>query len=260
MTDPVSTHRRPLVAITGRPTAEGKPWSSPGFGSPAVYTQAIERAGGIGAVLLPSPTSDDDAVADAEASARLAPFDGLVLTGGPDVDPTRYGQERHPSTYGVNPMVDGVEAALLRAALAMGLPTLAICRGLQVTNVVLGGTLHQHIEELGLACDHGRPTADAGSSLVAVTPGSLLAQALGTTEVRSVCYHHQAVDQLGRDLVVTARAPDGTVEGMELPDTRGWFVAVQWHPELAAVDDPVNQTLFDSFVAVCAAARVSRHS
>ena len=171
-----------------------------------------------------------------------------------------FGALRHPATYGVNPMVDGAEFALLRAALAAGLPALAICRGLQVTNVVLGGTLHQHLDELGLACDHGRPAADAGSSLVAVTSGSRLAQALGTTEVRSVCYHHQAVDQLGRDLVVTARTSDGTVEGLELPDARGWFVAVQWHPELAAVDDLVNQALFDSFVAVCTAARVGRHS
>lgn len=251
---PAPAHDRPLVAVTGRPTVTGKPWKTAGFGSPRLYLDALDRAGGLGAVLQAVPTSPED------AAARVAPFAGLLMTGGPDVDPARYGQAPHPATYGVNALVDHFEEALLRAALACGRPVLAICRGLQLVNVAFGGTLHQHVDDLDLQTElsptdsHGNPGGEGGSVDVAVVPGSLLADALGTVRVRTSCFHHQAVDALGDGLVVSANAADGLTEGLELAGPGPWMVAVQWHPEQLAGEGGPHQAIFDSFVAACRAA------
>jgi len=239
---------RPLIAVTGRPTAAGKPWRAAGFGSPAAYLDALERAGAVGAVLQPVATSAED------AAARLAPFGGLLLTGGPDVDPARYGAAAHPATYGVNAVVDRFEEALLGAALERSLPVLAICRGLQVVNVAFGGTLHQHLADLGHGGDHGPARNVAGSVEVDVEPGSRLAAALGAQHARSVCLHHQSVDRVGEGLVVSARSPDGVVEGLERVGDEGWLVAVQWHPEELAGEGGRHQALFDAFVDACTTA------
>lgn len=225
-----SGHRpAPLIAVTGRRRSASGVHSGP----PALdrlqadlyftgYADHIGAAGGL-AVYLP-------ATVDAEAAAGRV--DGLVLTGGTDVDPARYGAPVRATTPPLDPARDEVELALLEAALRHDLPVLAIFRGLQLVNVGRGGTLHAHLTE--------HPTG--GRHEVRTEPGSTLHALHGaTTGVNSL--HHQSVDRLGRDLVVTARAPDGVVEGVELQGAR--LLGVQWHPEQL---DTAPQPVFDWLV------------
>ncbi len=237
---------RPVVAVTGRHLAAGRVehWRDAAVASPAGYLSAVTRAGGIPVVL--EPTEIDDA----SAATLLGRVDALVLTGGIDVDPARYGQEPAPRTYGCHPLTDRFEEAMVRSAERSGLPLLAICRGLQVLNVAHGGTLDQHITDRPGLVSHGRPNGGVASPVaVSVEPGSLLGDALGTDRVTGSCHHHQAVDRTGTGLRVVARAGDGVVEGLEPVDAvDGWVVAVQWHPEDTAATDPSQQRLFDALV------------
>ena len=200
------------------------------------YLESLRRAGGEGCPLLPR-------VAElGEMLDVMARFDGLVLHGGGDLDPALFGAtERHETLYGVNPIHDVFELAALEAALALDLPVLAICRGMQILNVARGGTLHQHITD-GETTVHHRFELHG----VRVDPSSKAAAALGTTTPTGYSVHHQSIDRVGDGLVITARADDGTIEGLELPD--GWVVAVQWHPEDTAADDAEQQRLFDAVV------------
>lgn len=208
------------------------------------YQEAIARAGGLGAVLLPAELEPDG-----DAAAIIEPFDGLVVTGGVDVDPSLYGEEPDTHTYGCDLVLDRFDMGLLGAAVDAGKPVLAVCRGLQVLNVWRGGTLHQHITGRPGLVAHGVPAGGGGSPVaVSVTPGTRLADALGTDRATGRCHHHQAVDKPGASLTVVARADDGVAEGLEL-DGPGWVVGVQWHPEDSAGTDPVQQRLFDRFVA-----------
>ncbi len=152
--------------------------------------------------------------------------------------------------YGVIAHRDGFELPLARAAIDRGMPVLAICRGHQIVNVALGGTLDQHITTREGVIAHGRPGAAGGSSMhsVRVQAGSRLARALGATHAEVSSHHHQAVEKLGDGLEAVAWADDGIVEGIELPGD-AWVVGVQWHPEDTAATDPVQQRLFDAFVA-----------
>ncbi len=145
-------------------------------------------------------------------------------------------------------MRDEFEFALCHAALELELPTLAICRGTQVLNVALGGTLHQHITDDFPG--HGTPGVEGGQTVheVTVDADTRLAAALGTLRPRCSCHHHQAIDHLGRGLTVTARADDGVIEALAL-DSPQWLLAVQWHPEDTSADDPAQQGLFDALVA-----------
>jgi putative glutamine amidotransferase len=176
-----------------------------------------------------------------------------VLTGGPDVDPARYGQRAHNEVYGIDAVADAFELALTHAACHQGLPTLAICRGIQVLNVALGGTLDQHITGRNGVGAHGVPAVDDGSAPhpVSLEEGSVVARAMG--ELRPTCssHHHQAVDRLGDGLNVTGQTDDGIVEAVEL-DGVSTLLAVQWHPEDTAADDPAQQRLFDTVVAQAA--------
>ena len=202
-------------------------------------------------MLLP-PTELDEDEDDGDAAHVIAPFAGLVLAGGADVDPRRYGQEPHPSVYGIDHVLDRFEFALLDAALARDIPVLAICRGHQVLNVALGGTLDQHITDRPGLLVHGDPASGPGGGVdheVTIDAGTRLADALGTTRCTVRSHHHQAVDELSPKAIATAWSDDGVLEGFELPD--GWVVSVQWHPEVTAGDDPVQQRLFDSFVSAC---------
>jgi putative glutamine amidotransferase len=179
----------------------------------------------------------------------LAPLAGLVLAGGGDIEPCRYGAEPHPSVYGVDPERDTTEQELATAALALGVPTLAICRGFQLLNVVLGGTIEQHLPDR-LGPIHGDPaTGRSASHPVRVAPGSRLAAAVGEDLARCTSHHHQGVSGIGEGLVPVGWSPDGLVEALEPADPRSWFVAVQWHPEATAADDPAQQSLFDAFAA-----------
>jgi putative glutamine amidotransferase len=195
------------------------------------YLAALRRAGAEGAVLAPR---EDDDLRDV-----LARFDALLLPGGGDVDPTRYGQAPDPSVRGVSAEHDAMDIAAVHAARSLGLPILAICRGAQVLNVALGGTLVQHMADHRLVV-HG----------VDVDAASRTATAMGTTRPDVHCVHHQAIDRLGAGLTVTSRADGGSVEGVEL-EGDAWVVGVQWHPEDRAATDPANQGLFDAFVRAC---------
>lgn len=232
-----------LVAIPTYHLPEGKvvTWRTGGFGVPERYVRALQRAQ-VTPVLVPAGglTDPDDAV---------APFAGLLLAGGGDVDPSRYGAEPHPKTYGVDPDRDDIELTLLAAARRAGLPILAVCRGLQVVNVACGGTLHQHLPELEGSDIHGDPTAARNVVHgVDVSSGSRLAAAVGHQRLDSCfSHHHQAVDRLGSGLVPVAWSDDGLIEGLELPAGEPWLVAVQWHPELNAPDVAAQQAIFDAF-------------
>jgi putative glutamine amidotransferase len=232
---------RPLVALTGRRLgAKVERWPHAHAAvSPRAYLDAVRRAGAEPVLVDPSPTTTS------QAEELLGRFDALVLTGGPDVDPACYGQPPHAATYGVDRGADDFEIALARAAIDRELTTLAICRGIQVLNVALGGTLYQHIVEEPGVDAHGRPGEADGQYRHDVTlePGSKLRKVMGADRVRCSCHHHQAIAQVGDGLHVSALADDGIVEGLELDLPT--LLAVQWHPEDTAGDDPAQQRLFD---------------
>jgi len=186
---------------------------------------------------------------DVESSrAVLERVDALVLTGGEDVSPARYGEAPHPALGRISDERDAAEIALVQAAHELRVPTLAICRGVQILNVALGGTLTQHITDAYPG--HGTPGVEGGQHVheVTIDAESRAGVAMGAIRARCSCHHHQAVDRVGRGLRVTARGDDGIVEAVEL-DGPAWVTAVQWHPEDTAADDPAQQGLFDAFVA-----------
>jgi putative glutamine amidotransferase len=214
------------------------------------YTQAVQEAGGM-AVVLPAHGYADD------VAPLLDRMDGLVFSGGPDLDPGVYGQAPHPE---LGPDVDRVsdehELALLAAAAERDLPVLAICRGMQALNVSRGGTLHQHLPDV-TALDHRQahePFAPAHRA--AVAGGSLLHRLTGAIGLAVNSFHHQAADRIGAGLEVAARAPDGTVEALWDPAAR-FCVGVQWHPEVLTHDAP-HAALFDALVAAARGAERER--
>ena len=231
---------RPLVAVAayhlnpGRVTA----WDTGAFAVPEPYIDALLRAGAEPAMVAPRTAAPAD---------LLDRYDGLMLIGGGDVVPDRYGAtERHPAVYGTNAGRDEFEIRLILAADGANVPTLAICRGAQVVNVAFGGTLHQHVPDLGLGLAHGGGGAPGAEHKVEVAESSRLAEASGRAALSCLSHHHQALDRLGEGLTPVAWSEDGLVEAVERPD--GWLVAVQWHPEETALDDPAQQALFDNFV------------
>jgi putative glutamine amidotransferase len=239
----------PLVGITTRrlpASALGKVPAgvvdAPIEGVFADYAESVANAGGV-PVLIPR---------SADAARVVARLDGLVLSGGEDVHPSRYGAETGPNATKHDPDRDAFEASLVAAALDAGVPILAICRGVQILNVALGGTLVEHLE-IRDGLDHS--TTDQPRSTrrhdVVVEPGCMLASALGEgvshdRRARVNSYHHQAIDEPGAGLTVIARADDGTIEAVEDPNRR--ILGVQWHPEMHEGVDPVF-TWFVQFVA-----------
>ncbi len=187
------------------------------------YVAPLQRAGGL-AVLL--------AVDVRAPPALLDRVDGLLLVGGADIDPAMYGAPRDPATESVYPERDAFEIALLREAIGRELPVLGICRGMQILNVALGGTLLQDLVAADGSHPHRRVrgTFEGNDHTVRLTPGSLAARAVGEHEHVAHCHHHQAVLSLGDGLVVSGCAEDGVIEAIELADGR-WGLGVQWHPE-----------------------------
>jgi putative glutamine amidotransferase len=201
---------------------------------PRRYSDMVAAAGGLPVLLPPL----------AGIAGVLARLDGLILSGGGDLDPASYGAARDPACGPANPDRDNAELELARQALAGARPVLGICRGLQVINVALGGTLIQHLPDVVGHDGHSPEESGHGSHKVSVAAGSQLARLLGRTEADVPTHHHQAIDRLGGGLVATAWADDGTVEAVELAQPASFMVAVQWHPE--AGDDP---SLFDALIA-----------
>ena len=206
---------------------------------PAAYVDAVRRAGGIPLLLPPGEER-------LEAVVRL--LKAVVLTGGGDLDPELYGGNRHETIYMVEPERDRSEIELARRVFDLGLPTLAICRGAQVLNVCEGGTLIEHLPDaVGETVVHRAPPREPIAHPVRVERGSRLAGILGATDFSCLSWHHQAIRRVAPRFEVVARAPDGTIEGLEMP-SHPWLIAVQWHPELTAAEDPVQQRLFDALV------------
>ncbi|MEP6759048.1 MAG: gamma-glutamyl-gamma-aminobutyrate hydrolase family protein [Actinomycetota bacterium] len=241
----------PLIGIVTY-TLDGarvRRWPEGGFGVPAPYVEAVHRAGGR-AVLV--PPGQPGAAADV-----LEPLDGLLLAGGGDVDPSRYGGGAGPDLYGVDAARDELEIALVLAADAAAMPTLCICRGMQVMNVAFGGTLHAHVPDVPGLLPHGVPVDDtAAMHDVEPLAGSRLAALTKSGPLSCSSHHHQGVDRVGDGLAPTGWSADGLVEAVErtVEDQQDewatWMLGVQWHPEETALHDRAQQSLFDALVLV----------
>lgn len=209
----------------------------------AAYVTALENAGLV-PIIIP-PLSNDRA-----ASAILESVSGLVLTGGEDVEPARYGEIPHPKIRSVNRARDATEAALIQEAKNRGTPVLAICRGIQILNVALGGTL---VQDISSECDTDITHDDEGARDsrahdIAIEPGSRIAAAMGTDSCAVNSFHHQSVKQVARGMRITARSPDGVIEGLESVSDDWWVLAVQWHPEeMNESPEPWDRGLFRAF-------------
>jgi putative glutamine amidotransferase len=212
---------RPVIGICAAiETARWAAWELLVNLSPRTYSLAVQRAGAIALILPP-----DDAVAESP-DELLGMLDGLILAGGSDIDSASYGAQPHPETRGTRPERDRFEIALGTRALERDMPVLGVCRGMQMLNVIQGGTLNQH---LGLELHRHTPGAFADHR-VRLEPGSLAERVVGGehTEVKSA--HHQGVDELGEGVVASGYADDGVVEAIELPG-QSFAVGVLWHPE-----------------------------
>jgi putative glutamine amidotransferase len=209
----------------------------------AAYVTALESAGLV-PVIIP-PLSSDHA-----AAAILDSVVGLVLTGGEDVDPARYGETRHEKIRAVNAARDATEAALIEEAKLRGTPVLAICRGIQILNVALGGTLVQDIPsqcDTDIAHDDEGPR-DSRAHEITIEPGSRIAAAMGTGQCSVNSFHHQSVKRVAEGMRITARSPDGVIEGLESIGDDWWVMAVQWHPEeMTGSPEPWDRGLFKAF-------------
>ena len=228
---------KPVVGITTYLTrAMWGAWDMEAALIPADYVRAVERSGG--APLLVPPGADVD--------ATLAVVDGLIFSGGSDLDPELYGDRAHPETDGVVRERDDFELELMRAALARDVPVLAICRGSQMLNVALGGGIEQHVPDRVGTDVHKQTAGVFAEHGVDVSPDTRLAELLGDRqEVKS--HHHQGFGELGDGLREAARAPDGTIEALEDPSRR-FTLGVLWHPEAGE-----DAALFDALVEAAAA-------
>lgn len=210
------------------------------FAIPTLYVDAVRRAGGVPVLLPPGESSWD---------TLLNRLDAVIIIGGGDIDPKNYnGDSAHPQLARLDAERDGSELALAqKLARESSLPTLCICRGMQVANVALGGTLHEHVEDVVKADIHRGEDKGWTVQPLKVDKNSQLANIMGATEVATYSGHHQALKELGEGLQVTAWADDGIIEAVELPE-HAWFICVQWHPEVSAVDDATQQRIFNDLV------------
>lgn len=228
MTGGTAAHRRPLIGVPGMWSAKVQGMRFAGTAVAVQVLRSIDRAGGEPVILFPGSSES--------AAEQLARVDGVVLPGGADIDPLRYGGQPDEHYWPTDhPGQDDYEAALLGACVESRVPVLAICRGLQLLNVIHGGTLIGHMEP-------GSVAHRGAEHPVSCEPGSLLSTVLGTEPARTSSYHHQAVDRVGDGLEVTARAEDGVIEALEVPGAP--LLAVQWHPEDLAGESATDHALF----------------
>ncbi len=219
------------------------------FAIPTLYVDAVRRAGGV-PVLLPPGEEKWDVV--------LETVDAVILIGGGDIHPHNYGGDgNHPRLNHIDEERDAGELALLDLLVQRKqLPALCICRGMQVANVALGGTLHEHVPDVVEEDIHRGPDKAWTVQPVRANADSRVAAVMGETDVATYSGHHQALKSLAEGLQVTATAEDGIIEAVELPAHR-WFICVQWHPEMSAAQDVTQQRLFDALVAAAAMKKTS---
>jgi len=220
--------QRPVIGLcTALERAQWSVWDQPAVLLPRNYVDAVQRAGGLALLLPPDPQLVE------RPGELVAMLDGLMLAGGADIDPASYGQRPHPETLQTVPERDAFEIALTRCAVECDVPVLGICRGMQLINVALGGTLSQHLpEHLGHG-EHRRVMGsfDGSDHDVEVLDGTLAMRVIGVARHSTKSHHHQGVDRVGEGLRVSATATaDGLIEAVELPE-RSFVLGVQWHPE-----------------------------
>ena len=222
---------KPIVGLTTYPASATQGWHTP-----VLYVEAVLRAGGV-PMMLSGQCLDC-------AERWLDVVDAVVLIGGGDINPAEFGSAGHETIYNLSAERDAMELALMRALLARPKPVLAICRGMQILNTVLGGTLHVHLPDVvGESVLHRAPPRDPISHGIQVAADSELAKVIGE-QVHTASWHHQAIHQLGKGLKAVAWAPDGVIEAVEL-EGRQDLLAVQWHPEITAAEDDGQQRMFD---------------
>jgi putative glutamine amidotransferase len=230
----------PLIGLsTYRSPAQMDGYDTDFVALPAQYLEAITRGGGVGVLIPPQPLTEKD------AWRILKGLDGLVICGGWDIEPQRYGQEPSPRMEATDPLRDATEDTLLGVALQLDMPVVGICRGAQMLNVHLGGTLHQHVPDVTGSDIYRKPGGLFTREEMSLEPGSTLATIFDNDRsVPGPVQHHQAIDQVAEGLVVTARGPDGIVQGVEAPG-KTFCVAVQWHPEENLDDVRIFSSLVD---------------
>lgn len=245
---------KPVIAVTTYGRYEkslSNAWYQEHFSIPAQYIDALRRAGGIPLLLPPG---------EEELTAVLAIVDGVLIIGGPDIHPDEYGgNSQHPQLTEHDIERDKSELALVRHLVnGNQLPTLAICRGLQVLNVALGGTLHEHVPDLSGNDIHLNAEGGWIMQDVSVTASSQLAKVMQDTHVITPSSHHQGLKDVSPHLRISATAPDGIIEAVEHTGMP-WMLGVQWHPEVTAAIDATQQRLFDELVQQ-ASARKAAHA
>jgi putative glutamine amidotransferase len=227
---------RPVIGLcTAFERARWSVWEQSAVLLPSNYIDAVQHAGGFAVMLPPDPRLAED------PHEALELIDGLLLAGGADIDPATYGQPAHAETLDVVPERDAFEIALTRAAIEREVPVLGICRGMQLINVALGGTLHQHLPEHVGHQQHRRVVGsfDGADHDVELSPGTLAMRVIDAPRHATKSHHHQGVDRVGEGLRVSAiSAVDGLAEAIELPD-RSFVLGVQWHPEA----DPMSPVI-----------------
>jgi len=229
--------KRPIIGIcTAVERARWSVWDQPALLLPRSYVDAVQRAGGLALLLPPDPRLVE------RPGEALELIDGLMLAGGADIDPLSYGEPAHAETVGTVAERDAFEIALTRRAIELDLPVLGICRGMQLINVALGGTLLQHLPDEFEHDEHRRVIGsfDGSEHEVSVTEGTLARRVLGEARHVTRSHHHQGVDRVGDGLLVSATAVmDGLPEAIELGDSR-FVLGVQWHPEADATSPVVG--------------------
>lgn len=206
---------------------------------PHQYVDSVRRAGGTPVLIPPGEPKIEELAAQ---------FAGIILTGGGDICPSRYDGPSHETVYMVNAQRDETELQLARELLARRIPTLAICRGLQIVNVALGGSLHVHLPDVvGEQLEHRAPPRNPTPHPIRIESNSKLARVMKTTTTDCMSWHHQAVDRLAHGCRAVAFAEDGVVEAIEVDD-HPELLAVQWHPELSSDTNPAQQRLFDGLL------------
>ena len=234
---------KPIIALTSYGRYEkdlSNPWYKEHFSLPALYVDAVRRAGGIPLLIPPG---------EKDIAPILSVADGVIITGGADIHPSIYGgNSEHPQLTTFDTERDTLELALVHHLLdVQNIPSLYICRGMQILNIALGGTLHEHVADTIPKDIHRGDDGVWRVHGVRIQPKTLATSVMRSEEISTYSGHHQAIKELASDLRISATAPDGVIEAVE-HKSAPWMLGVQWHPEITAAEDPTQQRLFDALV------------